>query len=102
MKDERNEAYARLLAMAETTDQGAFREISAFVLAAEQAGEASDREAAHSVLIQAAKTFTQLLSMTFQAVAWNKEVLFEEQAFQASYEKVSEATAGFTTVKEAD
>jgi hypothetical protein len=102
MKVEHSKAYRRLLAIAESTDQSAFRQICAFVLTAEKVGDAAKREAARKLLIQAAKTFTHHLSMTFQAVAWNKDILYEEQAFQASYEKVSEATAGFTIVGEGD
>jgi hypothetical protein len=100
MKARRPEAYRRLSALAETTEQAAFRQISDFALSAEREGDAAEREAAQKVLVRAAKTFTQLLSMTFQAVAWNKEVLYEEEPFEAIYQKVCKATAGFTKVGE--
>ncbi len=100
MRTDPREPDRRLLALAERTDQAAFREISAFVLAADEKGDVAQIEFAQKVLVHSAKTFTQLLSMTFQAVAWNKEVLYDEETFQANYERVSKATARFTMVDE--
>jgi len=86
------------MALADTTDQTAFREISSFAVATDNAGDAEAREVARKLLVTAANSFTRLLPMTFQAVAWNKGVLYEQDSFHEIYEKVLERTEGFSKV----
>lgn len=92
------ERYQTLLRLAESTDQSAFRDISAFAVATDRERDEEAREAGRTVLVKAAKTFTQLLSMTFQAVAWNKDVLYDEDSFRAIYERVLRTTERFARV----
>lgn len=101
MKEELSERYRRLLAIADTTDQAAFREICSFAVAADSERAADAREAARRLLVAAAKSFTRLLSMTFQAVAWNKEVLYDQDLFRDIYGIVFERTAAFSNVDHA-
>lgn len=98
MTHQDSETLRRLMALANTTDQTAFREISSFAVATDSARDAEAREAARKLLVTAANSFTRLLSMTFQAVAWNKEVLYEQDSFREIYEKVLERTEGFSKV----
>jgi len=98
MTQQLSETYRRLLVLADTTDQAAFREVCSFAVAADSGRDAEAREAARTLLVTAAKSFTRLLSMTFQAVAWNKEVLYEHTSFREIYQRVLERTEGFSSV----
>jgi hypothetical protein len=98
MTQQLSETYRRLLVLADTTDQAAFREVCSFAVAADSGRDAEAKEAARTLLVTAAKSFTRLLSMTFQAVAWNKEVLYDHGSFREIYEKVLERTEGFSRV----
>ena len=98
MTQQDSETFRRLMALADTTEQTAFREISSFAVATDRGRDAEAKEAARKLLVTAANSFTRLLSMTFQAVAWNKEVLYEADSFREIYEKVLERTEGFSKV----
>ncbi len=100
MRQKLSATYRRLLILADTTDQAAFREVCSFAIAADIERDADATEAGRTLLVAAAKTFTRLLSMTFQAVAWNKEVLYDEGSFREIYVKVSERTEAFSSVDE--
>jgi hypothetical protein len=93
--------YQRLLALADSTEQATIREVCLFAVAADSEGDAVSRDAARVLLVTSAKSFTRLLSMTFQAVAWNKEVLYDARSFYGIYEKVFESTVGFSRVDQA-
>jgi len=90
--------YQRLLAAVDSTDQATIREICLFAVAADGEGDPVSRDAAKALLTASAKSFTRLLSMTFQAVAWNKDVLYDAGSFRQIYEKVLERTQGFSRV----
>ncbi|MBI3670106.1 MAG: hypothetical protein HY237_10045 [Acidobacteria bacterium] len=64
-----------------------------------QSGAKQIRQKCRDLLVQAARTFTGLLSMTFQAVAWNSESLYDEDSFHKAYERVREFTDSFADVR---
>jgi hypothetical protein len=96
-----SETHRRLLLLADTTDQAAFREVCSFAVAADRSADPAAKESATTLLVTAAKSFTRLLSMTFQAVAWKKEVLYDQASFREIYKRVLEGTEEFSGADDA-
>lgn len=99
MKNEHKQLLDRVSSLAGRTDQAAIREIARAAASPPVAELESPLDAA---LVQTAKAFTSLLSQTFQAVAWNKDVLYDETGFQNAYARVLELSKGFSKIQAKD
>lgn len=95
MTNEHRRLLERTAKLAGKTEQAAIREVAS-AAAAPPAAELE--RPLNEALIETAKAFTGLLSQTFQAVAWNKDVLHDEESFRQTYTRVVELTEGFKRV----
>ena len=95
MKSDHKRLLEKIHGLAGKTEQEAIRQIAR----AAATPPSSDLEAPLTrALLKTAEGFTSLLSQTFQAVAWNRDVLYDEASFRQTYATVAELTKGFTRV----
>lgn len=88
----RDDIVGKLKENAGRTDQAAIRMVARSAKSPPPGAE----EVAAEALLVTAQAITGLLSQTFQAVAWNKDTLYNEEAFRTVFAEVSRLTHGFS------